>query len=326
MQLIERADVLVSRLFPDEAESQNLNYESVVRLNPNIIYCSVTPFGDEGPFRNKRAGELEVQGMSGQWRLIGTFGEPPIRVGVPIGAMYSAVFSVQGIVAALIHRMRTGEGQKVSVSNMGAILSMCTITWAAESEPDDWIGHCVTPNRPPARGFRAKDRAMLWAFHGDNDGEEKFLEEIGLKGMEFGTWNSPELKVIFEDAVKDMTADEVISLVRKHGGTAVPYHTFETLSRDPQADAMNMLPVFDHPVGGEIKTVGIPWEFSETSPAVGTPPLLGQHTRDVLMEIGYGATDISKLERSGAILYNPVSTPSSSYDKKLQGSVKRRTK
>ena len=303
-RLILQADVLVSNLYPDEAESAHLDYKALETSHPTLIYCSITPYGDEGPHRNRRGTELEVQGFTAQWRLIGEHGQPPIRVGVPIAAVNATVFAVQGITGALIHRIRTGQGQKVSIAEMGAITSMRNITWAAESEPDDWIGHTTEPYRPPSRGYKTKDLNILWGFIGDEEAQAKFLDELGLGHLKdavknvSGRW-SPEMMAQWNEATKNRTAREVLEMVWKLEGSATPYETFESLSKEPQALIMNMVQEYQHPTAGAVKTTGIPWEYSETPLSVGTPPLLGQHTVEVLRELGFSETDVSRLIKEG---------------------------
>jgi len=305
-RIILQADVLVSNLYPDEAESAHLDYPSLEVSYPALIYCSITPYGDEGPNRNKRGTELEVQGFTAQWRLVGEHTQPPIRVGLPMGAVNASVFACQGITGALIHRIRTGQGQKVSVAEMGAIASMRTLIWAAESEPDDWIGHTLEPYRPPNRGSKTKDLGILWGFRGDDQGLFKFLDEVGLGRLK----NDPRIKgrqpwpddlmAQWDEATKDKTAQEVMKMIWKYGGDAVPYSTFESLSKEPQALVMNMVQEFHHPTGVAVKTTGIPWEFSETPAVVGTPPLLGQHTAEILKELGFSDSEISRLIKEGS--------------------------
>jgi len=312
-RLAARADVFLASLYPDEAEEMGLTYTRLQSLNPRLIYCSITPYGDEGPTANKRASELEMQGMFGHWRYLGQpkfhiTPEPPLRHGVPLAAMASAIFAQQGIAAALIHRIRTGEGQKVAVSKAGALNSMRTIMFAAESEPDEWEGHTIGHTREPFHGTQTKDKAIYWGFAGAEEKFPEFLQAMGLaddprfKGKAgFNLWLRPELTAVIDAKFKEMAAEEVISLIRGFGASAVYMHTFSTMSKDPQAIAMDMVSEFQHPKAGSVKTMGLPWWFSDTPPIVGTPPLLGQHTRQVLEEAGLSNAEIRELFQKGLV-------------------------
>lgn len=294
-ELIRRADAVITDFYPDEAEPAGLDHAGISQLNPRAIHCSITPFGDTGPDRNKRATELEIQGVSGLWRYLGSLKEAPIRQGVPMAAMCASIFGCQATIAAVVQRRRTGVAQPVSVSQLGALLTMQTVQFVSESEPDEWIGHCLSPYREPNRGYQTKDRAILWDFM-DDDGFRTFCTEIGL--AELGDdpriartnpsrWQNMEmLRPTFEEAFRDRPADDLVALVRDLGGNAVPYHTFESLSGDPQALVMNLVTTAPKPGGGQMRTIGLPWEFSQTQPDLGAAPLLGEHTSEVLAELG----------------------------------------
>jgi crotonobetainyl-CoA:carnitine CoA-transferase CaiB-like acyl-CoA transferase len=294
-ELVRRADAVITDFYPDEAEPAGLDYAGISRINPQVIHCSITPFGDTGPDRNKRATELEIQGISGLWRYLGSYKEAPIRHGVPMAAMCASIFGCQALIAALAHRNRTGVAQHVGVSQLGALLTMQTVQFVSESEPDEWIGHCLSPYREPNRGYQTKDRAILWDFMED-DGFRTFCAEIGLAGLADdpriartnpSRWQNVEiLRPTFEEAFRDRSADDLVARVRELGGNAVPYHTFESLSRDPQALVMDLVTTAPKPGGGQMQTIGLPWEFSETQPGLGAAPRLGEHTNAVLAELG----------------------------------------
>lgn len=260
MQAIGTADVLLTDLYPDEAGTLGLDYESVGRTHPRVIYCSITPVGDSGPSSNKRATELEIQGMAAYWRYVGNVRAAPLRVGLPFAAVTSSIFAFQGIMAALVHRGRTGQAQKVSVSQVGSLIAMQTILFASESEPDEWLGHCLSAYRLPQQGFRAKDGAMHWGFMGNAEGPRQLYVKLGLTqflddprfgGNDLDRREQEQiLRPIFEEALKDRTVEEVIALVRECGGQAMPYHTFASLAKDPQAIEMGMIAEMPHPALG----------------------------------------------------------------------------
>ncbi len=300
-RLIAQADVLVSDLPPSAAEAQHLDYASLEVSHPRLVLCSLTPFGDTGPIADQPATELEVQGMSAIWRYFGEPGGEPVRMGVPIAAANAAIFAFQGTMAALVERARSGRGQKVEVSQLGSQLVMQTIMWASESEPDEWIGHCVAHLRPPARGYATKDQAILWGFMSDEEAYRTFCERLGIPEVadraDPGDFvRQEDLKPIFEKAFAKHTAQELVQWVRELGGNAVPYHTFETFSRDEQAIATGLVSEYEHPGLGRIGTTGLPWEFSNTPAVHGRPPLLGEHNDEVLGSLGLSAPQVSQIE------------------------------
>lgn len=316
--LIAGAQVLLTTHYIDEALALGISYEAVRAINPQIVYCSITPMGDIGPDAEYRASDLEVQGMFGHWRYLGEAKmhrttEPPLRLGVPVAAMNSAVFAYQGIVAALIHRQRTGQGQKVMISEAASLIAMKNIQFAAESEPDEYEGHNVAHLRGPFHGTHTKDRTIYWGAPSDVEQVAKLVEDVGLGHLlsqpEYGPdalrtmmAGQGDLKWRIEQQFMNMTAEEAMAIIRNREGAAVYFNTFEGAANDAQAVAMGMTAHFEHPVAGVVGTTGIPWLFSSTALAPGTPPVLGQHTNEVLRELGVSDADMERLRVEGALL------------------------
>lgn len=314
-KLIQWADVVVEDLAPSEAKALLLDYDSVMKLNSRVVYCAITPFGEFGPYRDEAATELEIQGMSGMPRYYGDYGKPenpPIRTGFPIAAMNTSMFALQAICASLFHLKRTGNGQKIDCSQLGGLITMQTVMFAAESEPDEWIGHTLAASRKPNTGYKTKDFPILWGFMNDMESLMKFIDAIGLSdlrkdprfqsGEAFQMGRLDEFKPIFEEKFKEKSSLEILREIWKLGGMGIPYYTFEGLEKDPQILEMDMIAEFEHPTAGKMKTIGIPYKFLGTPGEISLPPpLLGQHTEEVLGGLGYRREEIAGLKRSGAI-------------------------
>jgi len=312
-RLIQWADVLVEDMSPSEAESFGLDYNAIIKASPQIVYCAITPFGEFGPYRNRPATELEIQGYSGMPRYYGEYGNPatpPIRTGFPIAATNTSLFALQAICAALFYRKRTGKAQKIDCSQLGGLVTMQTVMFAAESEPDEWIGHTLAASRPPNTGYQTKDMPILWGFRNDPEAMMKFLDAIGLPELkEDPRFHSPaqgfsrldDLKPVFEARFKQMPALDILKEVWKLGGMGVPYYTFEGLANDPQVLEMDMVEEFDHPKAGRLKTIGIPYKFMGTPGEISLPPpLLGQHNEEVFTSLGYSPAELARLKKAGA--------------------------
>ena len=285
-KMIAEADVLISDLQPAAAREQRLDYDSLGAKHPRLVLCSLTPFGNSGPIADQPATDLEIQAISGQWRFFGEWGKAPVRMGIPIGPLYAAIFGFHGTMAALYERARSGRGQEVAVSQLGSQLTMQSTLFASMSEPDEWISRNLAHLQPPARGYATADRAILWGFRNDEAALRRFCERLGIaketEGYGARTGGADAYHAVFERAFASHTADELMQWVRELGGEAVPYHTFETLSRDPQAIEVGLVSEYDYPGVGRLGTTGLGWAFSNSPAQHGRPPLLGEHTREVL--------------------------------------------
>ena len=285
-RLVAESDVLISDFQSAAAKERGVDYDALKAACPRLVLCSITPFGDSGPMSDQPATDLEVQGISGQWQFLGEPGGEPIRVGVPIGPLFAAIFGVHGILAAVYERGRSGTGQRVSVSQLGAQLAMQSNAWACESEPDDWNGHALLRVSAPARGYQTADRAVVWSFGRDEAALTAFLERLGVRQSSLEAVVAPSDSTI-RAAFLEHTAEELCGWIRALKGTAAPYHTFESLQRDPQAHAVGLVSEYDYPGYGRIGTTGLAWEFSVTPATHGRPPLLNEHAGAILGESGY---------------------------------------
>jgi CoA:oxalate CoA-transferase len=289
--LIERADVVITDLAPAEATARGLRYEDLAKRCPQLVYCSVTPYGERGPLANTPSGEIVLQAMGDIWRYLGVLGQPPLRLGADAAAMAGGIFAVHGVLAALIHRAWGNGGQKVEVSQLGALLALQTQLIAAQSDSalsGGW--HLSAPTEPPELSVQTKDLGIDFGFNARaENGWENFCRAIGfpeqlIHDPRFATGsertiNRKQLFPLLEPLLAGKTAAEVRELVVGLGGLAVIANTYETLFADPQVEAMDMLAAVEHAELGRIQTLGLPWGLSRTPGAIRLPPpTLGHHT------------------------------------------------
>ena len=298
-RLIARADILITDLQPTAARARGLDHASLEAKYPRLVHCSITPFGDGGPMADQPATDLEVQGISGAWQWMGEWGGEPVRMGIPIGPMYAAIFAVHGSLAAMHERTKSGKGQLVSVSQMGSQTAFESTVWVSESEPDEWGGHCNLRFGPPAQGYPTKDDTrILWGLGNDQAALRAFYDKIGIKETRPPGGIDAKVDPVVAEAFAHFPADQLIQWVRELGGSAVPVYTFETLQQDPQAIAMGLVSEYEYPGVGKVGTTGIAWEFSETPAKHGRPPLLGEHTEQVLQGLGFVPDAIGAMRRA----------------------------
>jgi len=223
------ADVLVEDFRPAAAERFGLDCAQLRSANQKLIYCSITPFGEDGPLRDAPGAELVVQAMTEYTASLGRIGDPPVRVGADVASLNTGIFAAQAILAALFHRIRTGEGQRISVSQFGSLLHMRGIMWHSMSDPDDWYGfHLDHYTNPPDYGYQTKNGALYFILRrGDSEDWDRLVMELGMEEVladpRFDDYARPatsigryatEVKPNWEKAFQRRTREEIIDLVK----------------------------------------------------------------------------------------------------------------
>jgi crotonobetainyl-CoA:carnitine CoA-transferase CaiB-like acyl-CoA transferase len=297
-RLAQNADVIVLDCGPAAAEQLGLSYDRLHDANTSLIYCSITPFGEEGPLRDAPGAELVVQAMAEYTASLGKIGDPPVRIGADVASLNTGIFAAQAVLAALFHLLRTGEGHRVAVSEFGALLHMRGIMWTSMSDPDDWYGfHLDHYTKPPDYGYAAADGAFYFILRrGNSDDWDRLIVELGMEEVladprfaDYGRAatsigrHATEVKPIWEKAFAARSCDELISLIKSIGGDAVPIMDYPALLAHPQVAALEAITEMTHPTAGSIKTVRPVARLSATPNAIRLPPpTLGQHTAEVL--------------------------------------------
>ncbi len=311
-RLVRDADVILSNFKPGTMEEWGLGYEDLRRINPRLVYGTGSAFGPVGPDACREGADLSGQAVGGLISTTGTDGGEPTPNGAVISDHIGSQNLVVGVLAALLHRERSGEGQRVDVSLYGGQI------WAQASE---YTAHLLTgdPNGRANHGhpllksvyriYRTADGwlamvgipAALWP------GFCRAIERPELAHDErFATlFMAPEhlatLNGILEETFVERTTAEWTARLRAEGQRFAPVNDYAAVVADPQAWANGYLVKAEHPVWGEITMVGSPLRMSATPPTPGvTAPELGQHTEEVLLEAGYSWDDIAKLREDGA--------------------------
>lgn len=313
-QLIPQADVLLEDLGPGEAEKLDLGYDSLRQLNLKLVYCAISAFGEEGPLRNLPGAEFVVQAMADYTNSLGRIGEPPVRLGTDVANMSTGVFASQAVLAALFHRVRTGEGQRVSVSMLGTLLHMRGIMWTAMTDPDEWYGfHLDNYTKPPDHGYKTKDGHVYFGLRrGNSEDWDRLLISLGmvdaLSDPRFANFGreatsigryAPQVKPMWEEGFKEMTNEEVVRLIHEFKGDAVPFLDYPSLSVHPQVQALDVIQEIEHPTAGRFKTIRPVWNFTDTKAEMRTPPpTLGQHTGEILERFGVSSAEIKRLRQA----------------------------
>jgi len=311
--LIKVSDVVVENFRPGVMKNMGFPFETLRAINPRIIFCSITGFGTKGPEAQKPGFDLIAQGMSGFMSFTGEVGGGPVKVGVAIADINSGMFAAYGILAALYHREKTGEGQMVQTSLFETMVAQ--LTFQAGRFFATGIAPKPEGNRHPLiapyESFACADGHINIAAA--NDGLfTKTCEAIGLtelvKDARFlnnglRVKNRESLIAIMEQKTKSFKLKDLQKKLDEVGVPNGPIWSVEQALTSEQAHALEMVKEIDHPTCGKIKVTGVPVKLSQTPGGVELPPPpLGQHTEEVLTRVlGYSKAQVEELRRAKVI-------------------------
>jgi len=309
-QLIAKADVLVENFRPGTLERMNLDYATLSKKYPRLVYCSLSGFGHSGP-RSREAGyDAVLQAEGGLMSLTGSPDAPPVRVGVAIADIASGMFAAQGISAALYARERTGRGQHVDIAMLDSVAALLTYQagiYFATNTPPTRLGN-RHPTIVPYETFAASDGEFMLAV-GTDEQWKKFCDIASLAaGDQYATNRGrvsgyADLRPRVADALRAHPRSYWIERLRAAGVPCGSVRDFAELFADPQIAARQMVVPMSHPAAGDIRVLGSPLRLSETPASQRTPPpTLGQHTDAVLRgDIGLDAGALDELRADGVI-------------------------
>ena len=309
LDLVRTADVFLQNYRPGVAKRLGVDYESLSKINPRLVYVSISGYGEDGPYVDRPGQDLILQGMSGAMLSAGRADEPPTPAGQYLVDAITAYTAFEGALAALLHRERTGEGQLVQVNMLDAIttiqmqeLSVFTVGGKPQTRSAEPHAHVYI--RAPYGAFATKDGFIIIAFpslrkFGALIGEPSFL----AMDDETDTWSRrDEIFAKTRERLTARTTAEWLALFRENDIWAGPVYGYADLVADEQVRHNGTFVEYDHPTEGHVKTPGFAIRFSKTPSTVERgAPLAGEHTRAVLREAGYDEARIEALIAAGAV-------------------------
>jgi crotonobetainyl-CoA:carnitine CoA-transferase CaiB-like acyl-CoA transferase len=311
-KLIERADVLIENFRPGVLEKLGFGYHAVAKANSRVVYCSISGFGQTGPYRDRPGYDVIAQGESGIMDLTGYPDGPPAKLGASLADVVAGLYAVNGILVALLARHRTGTGQHVDVSLLDGMVSTLTyqaLIYLSTGRSPQRLG-TRHPSIVPYECFQARDGFVNIAVTNQKQWEN-FCQVLGFSQIatdpRFETMKSrlahyDELRPMIDQVVSKMTRAETIACMSEVGIPAGPINTVGEIMEDPQIHAREMVVELTHPEYGPLRVLGIPIKLSDTPGIVeNAPPRFGEHNREVLSELGYSEEDIRRLAEAGVI-------------------------
>jgi len=311
-RLVATADVLVENYRPGVARRLGVDYETLRAINPRLIYCSISGFGQTGPYADRGGYDLIAQGMSGIMSATGSDGGAPVKVGVPITDLGAGLFAVVGILAALRARRVTGRGQFVDTSlfEAGVALSQWEATqyWYTGEVPRG-LGTAHRLNAP-YQAFRASDghftvgaaKDNLWTRFATLLDLPHLLADPRFDTVPNRLKNRAALEALVEAVTAGRPRAHWLAKCEEAGIPAGPIYTVPEAHADAHARARGMVQELPHPQIGRVKTLGNPVKMSATPPRLRTAaPMLGADTDAILQEAGYGGAEIAALRAAKVV-------------------------
>lgn len=315
-ELARRADVIVENFLPGVADRLGLGYDTISAANPAVVYASVTGFGQTGPYARRPGYNTIAQGMSGLMAVTGMPGDPPTRVGGSVADLAAAFVAFGAVNAALVQRFRTGEGQHLDVSllasTMGLLPDPAALYFDSGVRPGREGNR--NPHLTPAEAFRTRDGYVTVVLM-NPDQWGRFCRVLGDEALaadpRFATnadrlANHGELKGRIETALATASTADWVSRFEAAAIAAGPIYEFDEVFEDPQARHLGLVTEMEQPGFGRVRMLGFPFRASSAPGTIRRPaPGLGEHTGEVLEELGLPPQEIERLAATSAIMLGP---------------------
>jgi crotonobetainyl-CoA:carnitine CoA-transferase CaiB-like acyl-CoA transferase len=312
MKLVAKADVLVENYRPDVKQRLGFDYASLKAVNPRIILASISGFGQDGPYRNRPGFDQIAQGMGGFMSITGRPGEGPMRAGTAIADVSAGLFAALGILTALLEREVSGKGQWVQsclLQSQIALDDFQSARYLMKGEVPPQVGN-DHPTSMPTSAYRTKDGHMNIAASGDGMwrrlcealGRPELLARDEFTGQPNRAKNRKALNAAIEEATVTKPTAEWVDILNAAGVPCGPIYTMDQVFEDPQVRHLEAAATVRHPRLGDVRIVNQAVKLTRTpaSMACATPEL-GEHTDEILQEVGYRAADLARLRKEKVI-------------------------
>jgi formyl-CoA transferase len=311
-KLVAKADVLVENFRPDVKRRLGIDYEALSQVNPRLVYASISGFGQSGPYRDRPGYDQIAQGLGGLMSVTGLPGQGPVRVGIPVADLTAGMFLAHGVLVALLERERSGKGQWVHTSLLEAMVRMLdfqTTRWLIGKEIPPQAGN-DHPTGIPTGVFKTAGGHMNIAASGQHMYRRlcealdvpQLIDDPRFKTPQDRSKNRVACNAELEKATVTKSSADWVEILNKAGVPCGPILNVKEVFEDEQVRHLKLAVKVQHPRLGEQEVQNLPVTLSRTPGAVRTAsPDLGEHTGQVLAELGYSREEIAALHRDGAV-------------------------
>ena len=311
-RMVKKADVLVENFRPNVKKRRGIDYKTLARINPRLVYASISGFGQDGPYADRPGFDQIAQGMGGLMSITGLPGQGPVRVGIPVADLSAGLFAALGILVALLEREKSGKGQAIETSLLQAQIFMLDFQasrYLVSGEVAQQAGN-NHPTTVPTGVFKTRDGLINIATTGGQMWQ-RFCRTIGAEAMaqkpeyrtaEARSKHRDALNAEIESHLRDRSSAEWIERLNEAGVPCGPIYSIDQVFADPQVRHLEIARKVAGKHNHELRLVGQPVSLSRTpSRLAARPPKLGEHTDAVLKEFGFKAREIAALHKAKAV-------------------------
>ena len=311
-RMVKKADVVVENFRPDVKKRLGIDYKALAKINPRIVYASISGFGQDGPYADRPGFDQIAQGMGGLMSITGLPGSGPVRVGIPIADLTAGLFAALGILVALLERDKSGKGQHIATSLLQAQIFMLDFQ-AARYLVSGEVAKQAGNNHPtsiPTGVFKTRDGHINIATTGEKIWQRfceaaeatALLQKPEYKTAAARSKNRDALNAEIDTYLVGRTSAEWVERFNKAGVPCGPIYSIDQMFADPQVQHLGMAQTVTRKDKSKMRLVGQPIKLSRTpSRLAARPPELGEHTDAVLKEFGFSARDIAALHKANAV-------------------------
>ncbi|WWD15977.1 hypothetical protein CI109_100401 [Kwoniella shandongensis] len=313
-KLVKQADILVENYVPGKLQKFGLAYEQLREVNPRLVYCSITGYGSTGPYAQSPGYDVVIEAEAGLMHITGEKGGKPVKVGVAVTDILTGHYAQSGILAALLKRGRTGRGSRVECSlfesQIASLANIGSNYLISGQEATRWgTSH---PSIVPYQVFPTKNSFIMLSAGNDTQfailcspavlGRPDWINDARFSKNHSRVENRAEMIRLIEEALSEQTTEEWCEKLTGKGLPFAPINNIAQTFAHPQAIAREVVEEVEHPRAGRIKLAAPAVSYDGSKPKLyRPPPYLGQHTDEVLAELGYGRSDIEKMRTDGVV-------------------------